>query len=150
MNSENIQRVDRRKHINNKQLAAAIYRRVIVLMAYGMGTYSQRLFVYRMGETMEVDEFTNFLDEHREEYEWAQGEHEGNGGIFVRNKMYEAETHYTEKAIASHDLSTLIVYSRQGRNVENITRVTGFFSKVGSWNKGKTGELNDRHRDTDI
>ena len=99
---------------------------------------------------MEVDEFKNFLEAHREEYEWAQGEHEGNTGIFVRNKMYDAETHYTEKAIAGHDLSTLIVYSRQGRNVENITRVTGFFSKVGSWNKGKTGELNDRHRDTDI
>ncbi len=31
-------------------------------------------------------------------------------------------------------------------NVEGITRVTGFFSKVGSWNKGKTGELNDRFK----
>ena len=103
-----------------------------------------------MGETREVDEFTNFLDTHREEYEWTQGEHEGNSGIYVRNKMYDAETHYTEKAIAGHDLSTLIVYSRQGKNVENITRVTGFFSKVGAWNKGKTGELNDRHRDTNI
>lgn len=28
--------------------------------------------------------------------------------------------------------------------VEYITRVTGFFSKVGSWNKGKIGELKDR------
>lgn len=31
-------------------------------------------------------------------------------------------------------------------NVEGITRVTGFFSKVGSWNKGKLGELKDRYR----
>ncbi|MCK5038160.1 MAG: anaerobic ribonucleoside-triphosphate reductase [Thermoplasmata archaeon] len=31
-------------------------------------------------------------------------------------------------------------------NVEGITRVTGFFSKVGSWNKGKTGELADRYK----
>ena len=31
-------------------------------------------------------------------------------------------------------------------NVEGITRVTGFFSKVSSWNKGKIGELKDRHR----
>ncbi len=29
-------------------------------------------------------------------------------------------------------------------NVEHITRVTGFFSKVGSWNKGKIAELRDR------
>ena len=28
--------------------------------------------------------------------------------------------------------------------VEGITRVTGFFSKISSWNKGKTGELQDR------
>jgi ribonucleoside-triphosphate reductase len=31
-------------------------------------------------------------------------------------------------------------------NVEGITRVTGFFSKTSSWNKGKLGELKDRHR----
>jgi len=28
--------------------------------------------------------------------------------------------------------------------VEVITRVTGFFSKVNSWNKGKIGELKNR------
>ena len=44
---------------------------------------------------MKVDEFTGFLDQHREEYEWAQGEHEGTDGIFVMNKVYDAETHYT-------------------------------------------------------
>jgi anaerobic ribonucleoside-triphosphate reductase len=31
-------------------------------------------------------------------------------------------------------------------NTEGITRVTGFFSKVSSWNKGKVGELKDRYR----
>jgi ribonucleoside-triphosphate reductase len=31
-------------------------------------------------------------------------------------------------------------------NVEGITRVTGFFSKTNSWNKGKIGELHDRLR----
>lgn len=29
-------------------------------------------------------------------------------------------------------------------HVEGITRVTGFFSKITGWNKGKTGELKDR------
>jgi len=29
-------------------------------------------------------------------------------------------------------------------NVEIITRVTGYFSKVGGWNKGKLAELKDR------
>ena len=31
-------------------------------------------------------------------------------------------------------------------NIEGITRVTGFFSKVSGWNKGKIGELKDRNR----
>ena len=31
-------------------------------------------------------------------------------------------------------------------NIEGITRVTGFFSKVSSWNQGKVGELKDRFR----
>ncbi len=34
----------------------------------------------------------------------------------------------------------------KSNNVEHITRVTGFFSKISSWNKGKLAELNDRHR----
>ncbi len=29
-------------------------------------------------------------------------------------------------------------------NIEMMTRVTGFFSKVHGWNKGKLGELRDR------
>jgi len=32
------------------------------------------------------------------------------------------------------------------REVEGITRITGYFTKVSSWNKGKRGELNDRYK----
>lgn len=31
-------------------------------------------------------------------------------------------------------------------NVDGITRITGYFTKVSSWNKGKLGELHDRYR----
>ncbi|NLL94972.1 MAG: anaerobic ribonucleoside-triphosphate reductase [Thermoplasmatales archaeon] len=31
-------------------------------------------------------------------------------------------------------------------NIEGITRVTGFFSKISGWNKGKRGELKDRDK----
>ncbi|MCX5725651.1 MAG: hypothetical protein NT030_00460, partial [Candidatus Saganbacteria bacterium] len=33
-------------------------------------------------------------------------------------------------------------------NVDGITRITGYFSKISGWNKGKIGELADRHRVT--
>lgn len=32
------------------------------------------------------------------------------------------------------------------REVENMTRITGYFSKISGWNKGKIGELADRYR----
>ncbi len=31
-------------------------------------------------------------------------------------------------------------------NIEGITRITGYFSKISGWNKGKLGELKSRHR----
>ncbi len=34
----------------------------------------------------------------------------------------------------------------QSVRVEGITRITGYFSKVSGWNKGKLAELRDRHR----
>ncbi len=34
--------------------------------------------------------------------------------------------------------------------VEQITRITGYFTKVSSWNKGKRGELKDRYRNGDL
>ncbi len=35
------------------------------------------------------------------------------------------------------------------RDVDGITRITGYFTKVSSWNKGKLGELKDRYRNED-
>jgi len=37
----------------------------------------------------------------------------------------------------------------QSKNVDGITRITGYFTKVSSWNKGKLGELHDRYRNVD-
>ena len=37
-------------------------------------------------------------------------------------------------------------YIINGRNIDHITRVTGYMSKVSGWNKGKRAELKDRHR----
>lgn len=37
----------------------------------------------------------------------------------------------------------------QSEDVDGITRITGYFTKVSSWNKGKLGELKDRYRNTE-
>lgn len=38
----------------------------------------------------------------------------------------------------------------QSDNVEGITRITGYFSRIPGWNKGKIGELKARHRNSDL
>ena len=34
----------------------------------------------------------------------------------------------------------------ESKDVDGITRITGYFTKISSWNKGKLGELHDRYR----
>ncbi len=38
----------------------------------------------------------------------------------------------------------------QSKNVDHITRVTGYFSRVSAWNKGKKQELKDRYKGMEI
>lgn len=40
----------------------------------------------------------------------------------------------------------LLLEINRGLDVEQITRITGYFTKVSQWNKGKRGELKDRIR----
>lgn len=35
----------------------------------------------------------------------------------------------------------------RGVDIEQITRITGYFTKLSGWNKGKLGELKARHRE---
>ncbi len=49
----------------------------------------------------------------------------------------------------SRGLHDVCLYCQSDR-VEQITRITGYFTKVSSWNKGKRGELKDRYRNMDL
>jgi ribonucleoside-triphosphate reductase len=48
----------------------------------------------------------------------------------------------------SRGLSEVCPYC-QSKEVDGITRITGYFTKISSWNKGKLGELHDRYRNVD-
>lgn len=95
---------------------------------------------------MESKEFIEYLDKNDHEFQWAEGEYKGTQGYYVKNKKYETETHFSKDIIQNNDLQFLMQQTHHGKNIEQITRVTGFFSKVGSWNKGKIGELKERDR----
>ena len=96
------------------------------------------------------NKFKEFLITEDEHFEVADEPLEGKEGLYVKNKIFETETHFTNKIIADTELKELIVATHHGKNIEHMTRVTGYFSKVEGWNKGKVGELKDRHRSEDL
>ncbi|MDG6221533.1 MAG: anaerobic ribonucleoside-triphosphate reductase [Candidatus Thermoplasmatota archaeon] len=95
---------------------------------------------------MERTEFISYLRDHNKTYEYQLGEMEGVLGIYVKNNEFNTETFISEAAIEKSEIDEILKSTHQGKNIENITRVTGFFSKTKGWNKGKTGELKQRHR----
>ena len=73
---------------------------------------------------------------------------EADGGLYISNKRYGTEIHADYSAIADNDWQTIRDQTVCGRNVLHITRVTGYFTIIEGWNKGKLGELRDRHHTT--
>ena len=99
---------------------------------------------------MEKQDFIEFLNSETEHFDMAEAPMDGKDGLYVKNKTYETETHFTNDIISKMELKDLVIATHQGRNIEHMTRVTGYFSKVEGWNKGKVGELKDRSRVGDL
>jgi Anaerobic ribonucleoside-triphosphate reductase len=96
---------------------------------------------------MTLDELDKFLEE-RPLVQW-QADEEGN--FYFRHEQFDKadeKVKITMSALSKISAAELDKVLVNGRNVEQITRITGYFSKIGGWNKGKRGELADRHRVT--
>jgi hypothetical protein len=101
----------------------------------------------RAGRQLTKAEFIQHLGS-RERYEWE--EDETTGAVTVVDHITDPPvvTRLTQEAIQAHDLAFLVGACAGGRDVEQVTRITGYFSKVAGWNRGKSAELRDRHRVT--
>lgn len=91
---------------------------------------------------MEIQELKDRLSKDPATYEFT----EGDGGIYIVNKRFNTKIHANYDAIAKNDWDTIQGATVCGKNVQHITRVTGYFTIIEGWNKGKIGELRDRHR----
>ncbi|MFH1386429.1 MAG: anaerobic ribonucleoside-triphosphate reductase [bacterium] len=94
---------------------------------------------------MTIEELNGYL-ESRPNVLWAKDE---EGNFYFRHEEYDGEHDKIKvepKALATLSAEKLDQILVAGRNVEHITRVTGYFSRISGWNKGKKGELVDRHR----
>ena len=80
------------------------------------------------------------------ELEWSEMTNDGVEGIAIRHTQYNEPVFITFDNLKNITNVELLVALTAGRDIEQITRVTGFFSKVSGWNKGKLAELADRHR----
>lgn len=92
---------------------------------------------------MQIDELKRWLDT-QDGWDYQMDD----DGIVIRNDTFQTMTRCTFQAVEDNTLETITASCSHGRNVDHVTRVTGYFSKVSGWNKGKTGELKDRHRST--
>ena len=74
-------------------------------------------------------------------------DHEGNAtGYIVEDTRFETLHHMTPDAFAKLNVNTLNAVTARGRDVDHVTRVTGYFARTSSFNKGKQAELKDRYR----
>ena len=67
-------------------------------------------------------------------------------GILIKNSRFETLTHATFAAVEANTAAAIMGSLAQGKDVDHVTRVTGYFSRTSGWNKGKVAELRDRHR----
>lgn len=112
---------------------------------------------------MTFEEFQDFLDK-KSFIEWQPVRHV-DGDLVPANELMDSDgiafrvpgylwydnhpencTYVTRRGL--QEMTTVELWSKliQGLNVEGITRITGYFSKVNSWNGGKLAELRDRNR----
>ncbi len=67
-------------------------------------------------------------------------------GYVIENARFETLTHVAKDTLAGLTPPMLLDLCAQGRDVDHITRVTGYFSRTSGWNPSKVAELRDRAR----
>ena len=67
-------------------------------------------------------------------------------GWLIEDRWFKTTHHITCEALEKLDLKTLGAATSHGKDVDHITRVTGYFSHTSRFNKGKQAELKDRAR----
>ncbi len=97
---------------------------------------------------MNKSELVRFLEENRQIECRFDGSHtyfrNRHLPFYVNNpdSCTKIDNEVVEKLTAAEIMSEV----NRGLEVEHITRITGYYTRVSQWNKGKLGELKDRIR----
>ena len=82
--------------------------------------------------------------------EWLQDE---EGTLYFRHTQFDKDNEalkVTPEAFNKISAQELIKAIIDGRNVDGISRVTGYYSRISGWNLGKRGEAKERFKTGDI
>ena len=99
---------------------------------------------------MNVNDLVHWL-EGNERYEYTV---ERNGSVTITDTQVVVAadsdvhpvTNFTAEVLSGLTWPAVRGHAAQGHDVDHISRVTGYFSYVSRWNKGKAAELKDRDR----
>lgn len=94
---------------------------------------------------MNINDLEAYLDNNQDTISWVIE----NDHILLRHNQYDKDgEHLSVDMAILPNLTPGQLHEKiiGGRNIDHITRVTGYFSKTSGWNKGKLGELKDRER----
>ncbi len=95
---------------------------------------------------MNILDLENFLVKEEDDLEWASE----NNDLYIRSKKWNTCIKVELDKLDNIQEELLMKEITQGKNIVQITRVTGFFSNIKNWNPGKKGELKDRYRINNI
>ena len=96
---------------------------------------------------MKVMELFDEVEAHTELEGVGVGEHEGSNTVIVKHKPSSIITSVKVEALADFDWPTLesvLTCKTDPINLNHMTRVVGYFSRVGNFNQSKVGELKAR------
>lgn len=90
---------------------------------------------------MKLSELNNFLENEDVWWTWKDKDL-----LLIHSKRWDETIELNMKNLPNISPEQIKMCLINGKDIEHITRVTGYFSVISKWNPGKTGELRDRHR----
>jgi len=94
---------------------------------------------------MNESELKQFLEKYKNDIEYFRPENELNS-IILYSRIWDETIKIDLHKLTKITEKEILIMLCNGKNVEKMTRVTGYFAKIATWNKGKLAELKDRYR----
>ena len=94
---------------------------------------------------MDAQELNAFLEKQKERIKWLRSE-DDLGAIYLKSNLWDTIIRIQLDKLPNINDTQILQQLEAGKNIVQMSRITGFFSVINNWNPGKRGELRDRYR----